>query len=148
MRESRRTCWWLPSQMLAEESLKAPGNPLSGLTDRWSASALNERKGNAAFGISVCLAFFRRSGMLSPPQVCCRFPSGIPSFKAKKNRLLWITSPKGPSNAYHVRISGLIGECFIFLISLHIMDNIDVIRLLHTFLDDLRFLLCRTDPGR
>jgi integrase len=32
------------------------------------------------------------------------------SFKAKKNRLLWITSPKGLSNACHVRISGFIGE--------------------------------------
>src|ERR1700736_4320810 len=46
MRESRRTCWWQPSQMLAEESLKAPGNPSERVkdTDRWSASALNERK--------------------------------------------------------------------------------------------------------
>jgi hypothetical protein len=70
-----------------------------------------------------------------------------PSFQAKKNRLLWTTSPKGPSNAYHARISGLIGEIlglfFVFLIRLVNMGNINRTRLLHTFLDDVQFLLCR-----
>jgi hypothetical protein len=70
-------------------------------------------------------------------------PIKHPSFQAKKNRLLWITSPKGPSNAYHVRISGLIGELveafFNFLIRLDTVVTINITRLLHTFLDDVRF---------
>ena len=46
IRESQQSCWWLPSQMLAEGKLKAPGNPSERVNDmdRWSALALKERK--------------------------------------------------------------------------------------------------------